>query len=147
MNGVPFGIAFQSARWHEAVTGYDEIGDAQIGHAVAGASAGNHSHTEIRLDPFQLRCAVLSVQLRITAAAFPFRERSMEKGEVRRIAFAFKSLQVVAVLDGLGDIEMVLRNGGPFVVGKERNALLSSHIREYDASGFFAWVSPMVHFQ
>src|SRR5919109_1134272 len=42
---------------------------------------------------------------------------------------------------------MIWREGGPFVIGQERHALLWAQVGEDDASGFFARVRRVAHFE
>src|SRR5262249_28162758 len=60
--------------------------------------------------------------------------------QVRRVTFAFESLQVVAVLDRLRDIEMILRECHPFVIWQKRHAFLGAHVGKDDAPSFSARV-------
>jgi len=69
----------------------------------------------------------------------------MEEREVRRVGLTFESLQIVAVLDGLRDIEMVLGERRPFIIWENRNVFCGAHVGEDHSGGFFARVGRMAN--
>src|SRR4030095_15841646 len=127
------------------MAGHNKVGHSKVGDSVAGVSAGDHPDTKVGFYAFQFGCAVSAVQSGVAPAALLLRESSVQERQVRRVTFAFESLQVIAVLKGLRDIEMILRECHPFVIWQKRDAFFGAHVGKDDARGFPAWVSRMAN--
>src|SRR4030095_3924615 len=120
------------------MAGHNKVGHSKVGDSVAGVSAGDHPDTKVGFYAFQFGRAVSAVHIRVAPAALLLRESSVQERQGRRVTFAFESLQVIAVLNGLRDIEMILRECHPFVIWQKRDAFFGAHVSKDDARGFSA---------
>src|SRR4030095_2299716 len=127
------------------MAGHNKVGHSKVGASVAGVSAGDHPDTKVGFSPFECGCSVSAVHIRVAPAALLLRESSVQERQVRRVTFAFESLQVIAVLKGLRDIEMISRECHPFVIWQKRDAFFGAHVSKDDARGFSARVGRMAN--
>ena len=105
-----------SAGGDTTVNGQYKGGQANIVLFIGGISRGDQADAEVRFFCFIDGRSVGFVKRLISCVI----DRSMQKRQMRGIAFAFEPLKVVAFEQTLGDVGLIQRNLCPFVVGKER---------------------------
>ena len=109
---------------------------------VGGISRRDQPHAEVRFFCFiDGRCVAFVKRL------VPFVGKcAMEKRKVRGITLAFESLEIIALQETLGDISLIQRHLGPFIVGKQRHLVPRPEIGIDDAAGFMRGVSSVTQF-
>jgi len=131
-----------SAGGDTTVNGRYKGGQANIVLFIGGISRGDQADAEVRFFCFIDGRSVGFVK-RLIACVI---DRSMQKRQMRGIAFAFEPLKVVAFEQTLGDVGLIQRNLCPFVVGKERHLGARAEVSIDHAAGFVGRIGRVTKF-
>ena len=150
IDGHPYMAAqrVRAKRCNQREPGKQPLRNAPIVGIRLTVTAAEQAQAERRLLDFKLHIAVgLDVIQRFDALVHGIRIdfKTVHVRYVCRINAAFHGLQPVAVLQALGDENMIRRQGAPFQLRRCGLLVRGSHVGPHDAATLHAWIALDVH--